>query len=52
MCLEKVAAVVHTERDGACRIISMRHARKTEKEAYYGNSQNDGRRTSRHRIRR
>ena len=38
ICKGKLAAVVHTERYGICRIISVRHARDNEKKAYYGNS--------------
>jgi len=38
ICKGKLAAVVHTERHGVCRIISVRHARDNERKAYYGNS--------------
>ena len=37
-CNEQLVTVIHTPRGQACRIISVRHARKKEEEEYYGNS--------------
>jgi uncharacterized DUF497 family protein len=34
---DRLHTVVHTPRNGKCRIITMRRAHKDEEEAYYGN---------------
>ena len=38
ICEGKLASVVHTERNGNCRIISMRHVWDSERKTYYGDS--------------
>jgi uncharacterized DUF497 family protein len=38
LCNKRLAAVVHTPRGEACRIISMRHVWQKERSIYYGNN--------------